>query len=361
MAEPPFAFQTCEDQHNPRVAPLPFVPPAGRPWTAPFLLDDPFGLRKAIVPVFRSDPEGNIAGLGTAFHVDGWGTFLTADHVVDLLRGPGPFDPNILIEREASTLGDAAVLMLGAGLVFGRVGVPPTLWAPISGVQFLTTEFDNPLGVLRGEGTHRVEIDLCSVQAQFHPNAATPATVKVNLANWHPTVGDYVFACGYPQLAPRDITPETQRQLVVDGLYGCYGRVTAAGRGEEQSRRNCLFEVEADWPSGMSGGPVFNHAGEVVGIVSRSLGSDGVHRDVAHAVCLSWVPNVGRLVPWLDVANPGYRFAIGVLRRSPWHLAAVCRSLSEADLIAESLGPEYHAAPGVHEIGADGFVQRTSW
>ena len=37
------------------------------------------------------------------------------------------------------------------------------------------------------------------------------------------------------------------------------------------------IEVEATWLSGMSGGPVFNEAGEVIGLVSFSLEPSGAY------------------------------------------------------------------------------------
>lgn len=354
---PPFIVQTCESRHDPKARRIPFEPPAESAPDAPFLLDDPFGLRKAILPVFRCEPGGRrIFGLGTATHVDGWGTFLTADHVVDFLRDPGPLVPKPTVEERAPSARGTAVLLLGIGVAYGTVGIPPKLWASAVGVQVIATEHDDPMSALRGGGTHRVEIDLCSVEARFDPAATTPASVPVNSATWQPTVGEYVFACGYPQLSPREVTPEEQRQLVVDGLYGCYGRITAAGRGGSGSGRECLFEVEADWPSGMSGGPVFNSAGEVVGVVSRSFSPDADNKGIGYAVCLSWVPGIRRMLPWLDPLNPGYRFGVAVLRESPWNLGAMCKSLAEAQRVAASLGPDFRIATGAHEMGGDGFV-----
>jgi serine protease Do len=49
----------------------------------PEIFSDPFGVRRAIVPVFEREPNGKLQRVGAAFHVDGWGHFLTAHHVVD--------------------------------------------------------------------------------------------------------------------------------------------------------------------------------------------------------------------------------------------------------------------------------------
>lgn len=69
----PFYVSTYDvfGRHKPR---YPFAYKPNAP-LLPFEVTDPFGLRKAVVPVFRRDPDGRIYGMGTAFHVDGWGRF----------------------------------------------------------------------------------------------------------------------------------------------------------------------------------------------------------------------------------------------------------------------------------------------
>src|SRR4051794_21776433 len=64
---------------------------------ARFLVQDPFGVRRAIVPVFVERPDGSLEGLATAFHVDAAGTLLTAEHVIHDIWGDrdlGVFRPN---------------------------------------------------------------------------------------------------------------------------------------------------------------------------------------------------------------------------------------------------------------------------
>jgi serine protease Do len=351
--DPLFVLQTCEGLHDPDGSRLPFEAPAADP--APFQLDDPFGLRKAILPVFHCEPGSErIVGLGTAFHVDGWGTFLTAAHVVEPLSEPNGQRTRRSVEVGAASAG-TIMLLLGLGLVLGKVEVPSTAWALTTGFKSVRSERDDPLAHLRCEDTQRTDIDLCALDVRFDPLAEIPMSVPIRWEGWQPTVGECVFACGYPQLTPNPVTPEEQQRLIQDGLHGCYGRVTSVGRGEGGDRRECLFEVEADWPPGMSGGPVFNREGHVVGVVSRSTAPDVHHKGVGYAVCLSWVPHIQCLVPRLD-SNPGFRFGVAVYRETPWHLAAVRASISEARQKAGLLGPEYDVGLGSHEIGTDGFV-----
>jgi serine protease Do len=66
-------------------------------------------------------------------------------------------------------------------------------------------------------------------------------------------------------------------------MFAAYGRVTDLYPcGRDHSNPTPVFEVEADWPSGMSGGPVFDAKGEVIGLVSRGL-SAGNKELMGHA------------------------------------------------------------------------------
>lgn len=68
-----------------------------------FLVQDPFGIRRAILPMFAADEQGRLHGMGTAFAADPWGTFLTADHVVDFMRTGRPRRANSLTRSMSST------------------------------------------------------------------------------------------------------------------------------------------------------------------------------------------------------------------------------------------------------------------
>jgi serine protease Do len=77
----PITVATCEDRNlNERLHPL---VPEGDEGPALFRVQDPFGLRKAVVPIFQADSTDILTGMGTAFSLDPWGSFLSADHVID--------------------------------------------------------------------------------------------------------------------------------------------------------------------------------------------------------------------------------------------------------------------------------------
>lgn len=277
MPFPPFHVGTYDVfvPHEPR---HPFAHKLNAPHL-PFDVADPFGLRKAVVPVFRRDPDGRIYGMGTAFHVDGWGTFLTADHVIDFMRETLPkagLYPKQFVDIDPSSQ-PHAVLLLGMGVLFGTQAIPQRVFAPIVRLITHIAECNAPLAALRGERVFRVAADIAGVKARFSPDARRPHTVMVRLRGWEPTIGEYVFAVGYPQLKPSEnVGDDELRGVVEDGMKGAYGRITRVfPDGRDSVNLSPVFEVDADWQSGMSGGPVFNHLGEVVGIVSRSLAPDG--------------------------------------------------------------------------------------
>lgn len=87
-----------------------------------------------------------------------------------------------------------------------------------------------------------------------------------------PEIGDTVVAVGFPKL---DVIKGGRREvaaLLEEEMFASYGTVTALHpNGRDRANQTPVFEVEAHWPSGMSGGPVFNQEGHVVGIVSRSM------------------------------------------------------------------------------------------
>lgn len=324
-----------------------------------FPIYDPFGLRKAVVPVFLRYPDGSAVGVGTAFHVDGWCRLLTADHVVDHIRRLhlNQIAPDTLIEVDISRSSHAAVL-LGYGVVFGTVGIPSPCWAPMSRVDAIVIEGEeDPMGTLQGKlSPYQVGPDLAGMSAVLHPSAPLFHTVPVNF-HTPPEVGELVLAVGYPELRFEPLNGIDTARYLREGMYGVYGHVTSLHpNGRERTRPSPGFEVEANWPPGMSGGPVFNRHGEVIGVVSSSLPSSDMGPGIGYAISLAMTANASKLAPALDVNNPGCRLGFAVYRTNPWHLADVFRSLGDAEYLRAELPPGYQVSRCSHRLGSDEFV-----
>jgi serine protease Do len=349
----PFYVGTCENKANSE-QPIVFEPILETPFE-PFLIQDPFGLRKAIVPVFKRDINGEIYGMGTAFHVDGWSTFLTADHVIDFARRY-PSSASTWSEISQNPNGDHIVLLFGIGLIFGISAIPKEAFALVEYVASPMREKDNPL-------TNRTEpdnaVDIAVMMAVIQPKTSKvpqPHFVSVRSSSSCPSVGETVLAIGFPELKCQRLDEHEQKTLLNEGMYGAYGRITAIhpfGRSELHSTP--VFEVECNWRSGMSGGPVFNSSGEVIGLVSRRMEfSSG--NGIGWATCFELIPYFSEIVPTLDTLNPTCRRGWAVLRSAPWHLAGFFKTEVEAQQLANSMNADYQVKYGLNNFGTDDFI-----
>jgi len=325
----------------------------------PFPVSDPFGLRKAVWPVFKGHPGGKAVGIGTAFHIDGWGGCLTADHVVDFIRDhlpKGALRPGLLPPADWNTKPHPIVL-LGYGVVFGTVVLPPSTVAPlVSAVTPLQKQID-PMAELRGESGFEVAADVAGIGVQISPEVNDAATVAVDL-HWQPAIGEPVFALGFPELDFKPLHVEEVARYLSEGMFGAYGLITDLHpEGRSKTNPTPVFETDAHWPSGMSGGPVFNRRGNVVGVVSRSLEPSDDGGGVGYAAWLSQIPEIVQMAATLNLDNPSVRKGFGVLRREPWDLKGVFRSQKEADVFRAKLGPGFEVAKGHHRLGTTDFLE----
>lgn len=354
----PFYVGTCEDKVSNEQAPA-FKPLTEQTPFEPFLIQDPFGLRKAIVPVFKRNVNGEIYGMGTAFHVDGWGTFLTADHVTEFAR-ECPKSGSNWTEISQSLNGDHPVLFLGMGLVLGTINIPKEAFAFVEHILSAMRENNNPLASLQGKTEPENAADLAVMAAVIRPSEKMPKPhfVPIRASGWNPAIGETVLAIGFPELeCQQRLDGGAQEALLSEGMNGAYGRITAIHpRGTSKSNPTPVFEVECNWRSGMSGGPVFNSFGEVVGLVSRSLPPDNDLPGVGWATCFGLIPYFSQFVPTLDILNPKWRRGWAVLRSEPWHLAGFFKTEKEAQQLVNSMGSNYQVKYGSNNFGTDDFI-----
>lgn len=353
----PFAINTLKERETciPR---RPITPPA-QDLKYAFTLSDPFGLRRAVVPVFRREPTGMLLGMGTAFQVDGWGSYLTADHVVDYVRDAwsddaAPFEKPVEVDP---ILSPSVVILLSLGIVFGTVGIPEGAFAPIRRIDAVLDRNENVPFPWAKQGRYRPAADLASLSALFASDAPMRSSLPLRVANWQPAIGEFVLAIGFPIIKFDELDEIALRATLKEGMKAAYGRIVGVhphGRGTDRSSPG--FEVEADWPSGMSGGPVFNSAGEVVGVVSSSIPPSDDDPGIGYATCLGDLEFLSGLLPTLDLENPGWRRGLRVARESDDATVGFRADFNGAKELAHALGPGHRIHAASHRLGSDDYV-----
>lgn len=339
----PFVIRTCEAPSDMRPRVSGYEPKPDQP-LAPFEIHDPFGLRNAIVPVFCQKQDGRMFGVGTAFHVDGFGNFLTAYHVIDFVEEQVACRPILFLSMHAE--------------VFGTVAIPPDCFVPVEEVFTSMMESDDPIGALRGRMSRRPAIDAALLKPDLiGPGARPPQTLSIRTTGWAPRIGEIVLAVGFPKLDLSEVDFAKQSALLSEGMYGAYGRIVAIHEeGVSRSNPTPVFEVESDWPGGMSGGPVFNRDGEVVGMVSRSLRAESEHAGTGYAVHFSLARDTELLTPNTDRLNPGWRTCWGIFVAARPEPISMHPTKEQAEATAFGLCGGADVRSIAHRIGTTDFV-----
>lgn len=339
----PFVIGTCEASFATRSRVRSYEPKPGQPF-APFEIYDPFGLRNAIIPVFCQHVDGRMYGAGTAFHADGFGNFLTAYHVIDFVERHPPGRPVLFLSMHA--------------VVFGTVSIPSDCFVPADEVIASMMESDDPIAALRGEVSRQPAIDVAMLRPEpIGPGARSPQTLPIR-TNWTPRIGEIVLAVGFPQLDFSEVDPVEQSALLDEGMCGAYGRVVAIHEeGVSRSNPTPVFEVESDWPGGMSGGPVFNRNGEVVGMVSRSLRAESEHAGTGYAVHFGLAHDIELLTPNVDRLNPGWRRCWAVFVATTPEPFSMHATKEQANVAAMRFEAPTSIRLIAHRVGTTDFVE----
>ncbi len=258
------------------------------------LCQDPY-LRARIMPVFRFDPKAlNLRphGHGTAFRIDPWGTCATAFHVIeDLLR----------IEGDTAALRDdirLAALQLEE-VIYGEAHLPEGSWRPFSGIASVCGIESGPLGtpVVRNV----TELAALSVRRSPTTEGDIPY-LPLDIGRWRPQKGDTVLAFGFADLDV-DHHCEGEDRPIRQYLYGSEAEIIEVQPADPRSSRPWpVFRVGANWPGGMSGGPVFSQEGKVIGLVSTGIIGAGI----GTVTYFSGWDFAERTFVSLDGSNPGW-------------------------------------------------------
>lgn len=218
--------------------------------------------RAMVLPVFRFDPnlpEERPFGLGTIFRIDPWGNCATAFHVVEDM---------LTLEADSMKIRDnvrIAALEI-EGIVFGAPPLPEGAWRPLSGFFAVAGKSDPPLLYDRPEIRNVTEL-ACLTVSRSH--ARTPMPYLPVALDRMPEVGEVVTGYGFAGL---DVAKDGRgdERPMSQYLYQSAGAVIEVTLADPASSMPWpRFRVAAEWPSGMSGGPVVNAEGNVVGVISR--------------------------------------------------------------------------------------------
>jgi serine protease Do len=314
-----------------------------------FLIQDPFGLRRSIIPLFTVDRETElVSGLGTAFRIDPFGTYLTAHHVFECSKTKNVFD-----SRQLGTVFG----LFSPGLVLGSPALPKDVFIFVDEVLTFRGVETSPLIHVDPKSVNSFD---CA-QFFFDPSKTKVREHKeclpIQLSDHDLHIGEAVMAVGYPGVMSVKHEPGQKIINFTEGLYGAIGTVTNVyphGRGK--ARPWPTFEVSCPWPGGMSGGPIFNQAGHVIGLVSTSF---EMGCDIGSTSYSFWFHPASGIRKWLrsiDADNVGNILGWGVLKANPWHLAGVHPTPECAKAQQSNLDDEYEVKWGSHKVGTDDFI-----
>lgn len=292
-----------------------------------FVVQDP-ELRARVLPLFRFDPHvpsDRPEGHGTAFRIDLWSRCLTAWHVVEDLLLPGPGDGMTLRLRDDMRL---TALQIGEQ-GYGRLPIPDGSWFPIA----------------RAYSLHRVEtrpfqppdlrnlIELMVLRTRQRTRGEHTPFLPLDLSGWRPSVGERILALGYADL-DRGRDDEGDARPFRQHLWGSLAPITHIEPAHPgRARPWPLLRVDANWPSGMSGGPVFNEAGNVIGVVSAGFEGEGG----ATATYFSAWDMPERILGSIDRSNPG-RFRCYAAFDDEGELAFCGQVIAEVEQVAAERG-----------------------
>jgi serine protease Do len=287
-----------------------------------FLIQEP-ELRVRILPLFAFDkasPEERVVGQGTCFRFDPFARCATAFHVFEEVFYLGGANG-----REMRVKQDRIIVALELeGIAFGAPPIRRDQWRAISGA-FSNVAIDTP--PLAAPALRNLTELLCLLILPSSPKPNGTEFLNVDLTTWKPSVGQVVLGIGYPNLDKEE--GGSDARPISQYMYGAFGRITDIEPLDlKRSRPWPMIRVSADWPGGMSGGPVFNSTGDVIGVISA-----GIDATNSTAMVFGGWGKAFQTFPTVDRASPGRFVCFGVLDAEE-KLLGVSASREEAGSVA---------------------------
>jgi serine protease Do len=225
-----------------------------------FLIQDPFGLGQTILPIWDLIDKDTLQGLGTSFRIDNLGAMLTAYHVLEHTL---EFCDNVGTLPVPKDGANPLILEIG-GMALGRAPILPKNWLSIrKHWTKVKSQFDPYIDLLP---KNLLEIIFLDVPSRiFPPNAHK----YLKCTNHRVKNGEKLLAVGYADMSVEEPTQLETACTISGYMYGSFRKVVDFREADlESSRPWPVYIMDGDWPSGMSGGPVFDDSGDVVGLVS---------------------------------------------------------------------------------------------
>ncbi|QUS40612.1 serine protease [Tardiphaga alba] len=310
-----------------------------------FLIQDAVGVRHPIIPLLAIDGRTDRAfGLGTAFRIDPFGGYLTAQHVLEAWLTPS---------RPQQTV----VGLLNPGLVYGRGLVGNDSMITIASAKVFRTQQDDVVrDRILGRDSSRIALDcmMLSFEGKNTRLHQVRDFLPLRLTGKWPMVGDEVMAIGFPELGSIE-DHAIDAEVLTERMYGSIGRITAVLPNGREHRPWPTLAIDSHWPSGMSGGPVFNKDGEVIALVSSS-DEPGSENAQSYAFWFAPISGFERNLPHVDPSNPGWVRGWAVVRDAPWDVAAMTNDRAFADELCAALPSDYSVRLGSLRAGSDDFI-----
>lgn len=251
-------------------------------------------LLSCVLPLFsflRDRDDDQLRGHGTAFRFDLWSRCLTAFHVIDDL-----FEFNATTNQPELKSDVRLIALEWSGLVYGTVRIPQSSWRPMADCGAVASLESLPFQTTRLRNL--TELAVLRIRPSS-PTSTGTSFLPLDLGHWKPRIGERVLALGFADLDVSEV------RVVSQSLYGSMGEIIDIERADASRGRPWpMIRVSANWPGGMSGGPIFNEAGNVIGIVSSGIVGD----NVGTATFFSGWEMPRQILRSVDPNNPGWFF-----------------------------------------------------